>query len=194
MQNYTGADINKVYNANMSALSLATMLGNQSVVAFLVDKKARIANEQSETIAHVCAYRNECDAACLKRLVEYDGGVGFLFTRSQTTGHTPLQLCVERRSHKFMHALIACENITCVDWFERLYSTDGLGISPLAMAISSQNYEFIQELIDMWYAKFDTTHHSFDGNPANSHFNKRPNKAFAVSERSPFQQGSFCLV
>lgn len=154
-----GSDINKEFNENMNALALATMNGNIDVVKFLIDKKAKIYNSKHDSVAHLCALKNQCDPECLKLLID-SYQTGFLFQNSLTSYRTPLQLCVEYKSNQFLKSLISCTNISCEEWFKELFSIKGLGISPLVMAISSQNYEFIEELIKMWLEQYDSTHHS----------------------------------
>ena len=177
-----GADINKINHEKIGALALATMRGNRSLVEFLADKNANIVDKFGYSIGHVFAYKNECDAACLTFLIDNYGHEDLLM-RETEIGITPLHLCVDNRSHKFMRALIECENIDCNCWLRLLYSTTRFGMSPLAMAISYQNYEFIQQLIGLWHAKFEATHCSDE---AKSFYKWQPE-----SNHHNFHKGTF---
>jgi ankyrin repeat protein len=181
-----GSDINKEFDDNMNALALATMSGNINVVKFLIDKKAKIFNSKQESIAHLCALKNQCDSECLKLLID-SYGTEFLFRDSFTSYQTPLQLCVEYKSNQFFKSVISCRNISCNEWFKELYSIKGLGISPLVMAISSQNYEFIEELIKMWLEQFDSTHHAIDFDFFDSDFLAQNQDSYYFSLFSQFK-------
>jgi hypothetical protein len=144
-----GSDINKEFGQSMNALALCIIVSNVEVCKFLIDKKAKIFNSKHESIAHLCAQKNQCDPECLHLLIEVFG-TSFLFQHSLTSQRTPLQLCVEYKANEFFKAMISCQNILCIEWFKELHSVNGMGVSPLIMAILSQNYEFLEELIKMW--------------------------------------------
>ena len=154
-----GSDINKEFEKNMNAISLCTMVGNVDFLRFLIDKRANIINSKFESVAHLCIKSNKCNHECMKLLID-NYGTKFLFKQSKTSCWTPLQLCVENKSNRFLQSIISCKNIQCFEWFQHLHHTNGFGISPMVMAVSSQNYAFIQELIQMWFTRFHDVHHS----------------------------------
>jgi hypothetical protein len=153
-----GSDINQEDKYNYSPLALATQHGNYKLVNFLIDKQAKITNSKYESIAHMCAQTNLCNSGCMRLLIGKYGFKSFA-DRSLTHYRTPLQLCVEYKSHDFLRALITCDNIKCIDWFTSINSTNGLGVSPLMMAVTSQNYVFIGELVKLWFKYYDDSHH-----------------------------------
>lgn len=127
-----GVSTNQEDDEKITPLAMATLSGNFGVVNLLIEKKAKTLNSNFESVAHICAHKNECDAKCLKLLIS-TYGFDSLFDFSLTNYRSPLQLCVEKKSNKFLKALISCDNVKCIQWFQKLHSTDRFGVSPIVM-------------------------------------------------------------